>query len=102
MVVVLGDVRIGGIIDEFVAGIYIWAANDNDVVQTAGDTSAIHARSLHRPRGAASGVARSLVRHESHTAQRHLVAILENAIDFRRWVRRFLQLAVLEVLLAAG
>jgi hypothetical protein len=94
--VVLGDLRIGLVVDEFVAWVDIGTANDHHVV---GFAALGHLRG---PRGAAFCMAGSEVRDEDCTAKLHFVAIVQHAIDFGWRIKKFRTVAVLKIGLATG
>ena len=76
--VVVGDLRIGLVADQLVAGIHVGAADDDDV-----QGSAVF-RLIERPGGGALGVAGGQVRGERGAAERHGIAVVQHAVDLRR------------------
>ena len=89
-------VRIFGVVDEVVAGIYVRAADDDDVV-----TLAAFLRD-HGPGGAALGVTGGFVSYECCLAQSDRFVVVEGVVDFGCGVEHFWSGAVLKICFAAG
>ncbi len=93
---VFGDLGIGLVVDELVAGVDVGAADDDYVVGFAGFGH------LHGPGGAALGVARGEVGDEDGAAEFHFIAIVQDAIDLCGRIEKFWPAAILKIGFAAG
>ena len=78
MAIVGGDLRIGLVVDELVAGIDVGAADDDDVKGAAVFLL------VEGPGGGALGVAGGEVRGERGAAEGDRVAVVKDAVDLRR------------------
>ena len=95
LAVVLGDLRIGTVGNQLVAGIDVGAANDDDM------EGATVFRLIEGPGGRAFGVARGKVRGQARAAKAYLLAVVQNAVDLCRREVHGLVGRVLEVVFAA-
>ena len=75
--VVRGNLRIGPVADEFVTGIDVWAADDDDVQKAA------ILGFVQRPGGGSFGVAGGEMRGEYRATERNCAAVVKNAINVR-------------------
>src|SRR4029434_1098594 len=75
--VIAGDLRVVPVVDEDVAGVDIWAADDRGVERPAA------VGYLDRPRRAAWRVAGCEARGEFRAAQFDSVAVVQHAVDLR-------------------
>ena len=94
--VVSGDLRISGVVDEFIAGIHVGTADYHDVINSC---AVLH---LHGPRGAAFGVAGSEMGDEGRAAENHFIAIAKDAIDFGGRIKVGGIVAIVKIGAAAG
>ena len=94
--VVFGDLRVSGVVYELVARIHVGAAENDDVVGLGSFCD------LHRPGGAAFGVARGEVRDEHGATEAHFISIVKHAVDLGGLVQTGARVPVLKVGFAAG
>ena len=95
MLVVLRNLRVARIVDEFVPRIHIRTADDHNVVNLPFLTN------LHRPRRTTFCVSSGEMSSKDDITEAHFISVMQDAVDFR-WLEQCVgRAAVLEVALAA-